>query len=105
MPVFTQNRFQTREQPEAKFADLTANPLPVLDKILTEMENYFPTSLTIQYNSVAYINTSNTLRLFTEGEVYDVTNADLTTWSLNYDVITYQIGQGMFKDYYKGQEY
>jgi len=69
------------------------------------MENYYPTSYMIQYNSVAYINTSNTLRLFTEGEAYDVTNADLTNWQLNYDVITYQIGQGIFKIFYKGIEY
>ncbi len=72
---------------------------------ITEMENYYPTSITIQYNSLAYVNTSNTLRLFTEGEAYDVTNAELTNWSLNYDVITYQIGQGIFKIFYKGNEY
>jgi hypothetical protein len=72
---------------------------------ITEMENYFPNNLVLQYNSVAYINTANTLRLFSDGEVYDVTNADLTNWSLNYDVITYQIGQGIFKVFYKGNEY
>ena len=72
---------------------------------VTEMENYYPSNITIQYNSVAYINTANTLRLFTEGEAYDVTNADLSNWQLNYDVITYQIGQGIFKVFYKGNEY
>lgn len=72
---------------------------------ITDMENYYPTDLKIQYNSVAYINTNNTLRMFSEGEVYDVTNADLTHWELNYDVLMYQIGQGIFKVYYKGQEY
>ncbi len=51
------------------------------------------------------MNTSNTLRLFTEGEAYDVTNAELSNWQLNYDVITYQIGQGIFKVFYKGNEY
>ena len=71
----------------------------------TDMENYYPENVLIQYNSLAYINTNNTLRLFTEGEVYDVTNADLTNWQLNYDVINYQIGQGIFKVYYKGTEY
>ncbi len=73
---------------------------------ITDMENYYPaTGLMIQYNSLAYVNTSNTLRLFSEGEVYDVTNADLTNWQLNYDVITYQIGQGIFKVFYKGTDY
>ncbi|MBC7552346.1 MAG: hypothetical protein H7257_00045 [Taibaiella sp.] len=71
----------------------------------TDMENYYPTDMVIQYNSLAYINTNNTLRLFTEGEVYDVTNADLTKWHLTYDVINYQIGQGIFKVFYKGTEY
>ncbi len=72
---------------------------------VTDMESYYPDGVIIQYNSLAYINSSNTLRLFTEGEVYDVTNADLSNWQLNYDVITYQIGQGIFKVYYKGQDY
>jgi len=72
---------------------------------ITEMENYYPTNITIQYNSLAYVNNSGTLRLFTEGEAYDVTNAELANWSLNYDVITYQIGQGIFKVFYKGNEY
>jgi len=72
---------------------------------ITELENYYPNSMTIQYNSLAYINASNTLRVFTEGEVYDVTNSDLTSWQLNYDVISYQIGQGIFKVFYKGTEY
>ncbi len=71
----------------------------------TDMENYYPNNLTIQYNSVAYINTANTLRLFSDGETYDVTNADLTSWALNYDVVTYQIGQAIFKVFYKGTEY
>lgn len=72
---------------------------------VTEMENYYPNKMVIQYNSLAYISTDNTLRLFTAGEVYDVTNAELSNWQLNYDVITYQIGQGIFKVYYKGTEY
>ena len=72
---------------------------------ITEVDNYLPSPITVQYNSLAYINQSGTLRLFTEGEVYDVTNADLTAWQLNYDVIQYQIGQGIFRVYYKGQEY
>jgi hypothetical protein len=59
----------------------------------------------IQYNSLAYVNFGNTLRLFSEGEIYDVTNAELTNWQLNYDVLQYQMGQNMFKVFYKGTEY
>jgi hypothetical protein len=72
---------------------------------ITTMENYYPADLVIQYNSLAYVNTARTLRLFSEGEVYDVTNAELSNWQLNYDVIMYQIGQGIFRVYYKGTEY
>jgi hypothetical protein len=72
---------------------------------ITDMENYYPTDVLMQYNSLAYINTNNTLRLFSEGEVYDVTTAELTNWELNYDILNYQIGQGIFKVFYKGQEY
>ncbi len=73
--------------------------------VTTEMENYYPSNITIQYNSLAYVNTSGTLRLFSEGEAFDVTNAELSNWSLNYDVINYQIGQGIFKVFYRGNEY
>lgn len=73
--------------------------------LFTEMENYYPSNITIQYNSLAYVNTSGALRLFSEGEAFDVTNAELSNWSLNYDVINYQIGQGIFKVFYRGNEY
>ena len=72
---------------------------------VTELDNYLPSNYTIQYNSLAYVNQANELKLFSEGEVYEVTNADLTAWQLNYDVVMYQIGQGVFKIYYKGTEY
>ena len=72
---------------------------------ITELETYLPGMYVAQYNSLAYLNAANELKLFTEGEVYEVTNAELTNWQLNYDVITYQIGQGIFKVYYKGNEY
>ena len=72
---------------------------------ITEMENYYPTSIFIQYNSLAYVNSANVLKLFSEGEVYDVTNADVQSWELDYDVVRYQIGQNMFRIFYKGTEY
>jgi hypothetical protein len=45
------------------------------------------------------------LRLFTEGETYDVTNAETEAWELTYDVLKYQIGRNMFRINYKGVEY
>lgn len=39
-PIYEQRRYQTRSQPEAPFAELANNPVPVLDRILTAMEGY-----------------------------------------------------------------
>lgn len=39
-PIYEQRRYQTRSQPEAPFAELASNPVPVLDRILTAMERY-----------------------------------------------------------------
>lgn len=69
------------------------------------VDNYYPTNMVIQYNSLAYVNPGNTLKMFSAGEVYEITNAELTNWSLNYDVIQYQMGQNMFRIFYKGEEY
>lgn len=71
----------------------------------TTLESYYPENFIAQYNSIAYINRANVLRLFTEGDVYDVTNAELENWELTYDVIKYQIGKNIFKIFYKGEEY
>jgi len=73
--------------------------------VVTDLDNYYPGTMRVQYNSVAYLNQSNELRLFSDGEIYEVTNADLTKWQLSYDVILYQIGEGIFRVYYKGNEY
>lgn len=72
---------------------------------ITTLENYLPNNFRAQYNSLAYVSNTNVLRMFSEGEVYDVTSADVDNWELDYDVMKYQIGQGMFKVYYKGTEY
>ncbi len=79
---------------------------------ITTLESYYPDNYIVQYNSVAYINRSNVLRLFTDGEVYDVTSvfnmgdADAgNNWKLNYDVLQYRVGLNMFRVFYKGMEY
>jgi len=72
---------------------------------ISVLEPYYPDKFTMQYNSIAYVNRANTLRLFTEGELYDVTTAEMESWELNYDVLKYQIGNNMFRINYKGREY
>jgi len=39
-PIYEQNRYQTRSEPKALFAELANDPIPVLDRILKAMEDY-----------------------------------------------------------------
>ncbi len=79
---------------------------------ITTLETYYPGSFQVQYNSIAYINRINVLRLFTGGELYDVTTlfnnqdpgAD-DNWQLTYDVLRYRVGKNFYKIFYKGEEY
>ena len=73
--------------------------------VVTTLESYFPENINVQYNSLAYVNRGNILRLFTEGEVYDVTTASVDHWQLNYDVLQYRMGRNLFRIFYKGMEY
>ena len=79
---------------------------------IISLENYYPDNYVVQYNSVAYVNRANVLRLFTEGDVYDVStmfsNGDASSsdsWELSYDVLKYRVGLNLYKIYYKGNEY
>lgn len=56
-----------------------------------------------QYNSLVYTNTAGMIRMFSDGEVYDVTNAQVAEWRLDYDVLQYRFGQNMYKIFYKGK--
>lgn len=76
------------------------------------LENYYPGNYVVQYNSVAYVNRSSVLRLFTDGEIYDVStmfsSGEQSTdesWQLSYDVLKYRVGLNLFKVFYKGEEY
>jgi hypothetical protein len=71
------------------------------------VDNFFPSSITSGYNSTAYINRANTLRLFSAGKFYEVTNMvkSLEDIRLDYDVLQYQIGRNMFRFFIDGKEY
>ncbi len=76
------------------------------------LESYYPDNYVVQYNSIAYVNRANVLRLMSEGEVYDVStifsNGDASTsegWQLTYDVLRYKVGANLFRIFYKGNEY
>ena len=76
------------------------------------LENYVPENYVVQYNSIAYVNRAGVLRLFSKGEVYDVTTLMSSTdqsgapsWELNYDVLKYNVGLKMYHVFYNGSEY
>lgn len=69
------------------------------------LESYYPDEYVVAYNSVAYVNRANVLRQFCEGDIFDVTNAGISQWRLDYDVIQYRFGQNLYKVFYKGRTY
>jgi hypothetical protein len=71
-----------------------------------EVDNFWPSSLLQNYHSMAYINRGNTLRLFSNGNMYDVTTMvnKLDNAKLNYDVLQYQLGANMFRTFVNGKD-
>ena len=76
------------------------------------LESYYPDNYTVQYNSLAYVNRAGALRLFTAGEVWDVTTlfagsetAQDNNWFLAYDVLQYRVGLNLFRVFHAGEEY
>lgn len=69
------------------------------------LETYVPEGITAKYNSVAYITRGRMIKVFTEGRTYDVINADVPYWRLDYDVIHYRFGANLNKVFYKGKTY
>ncbi len=78
------------------------------DGITTTLEPYMPEKYFVQYHSVAYFDRNNVLKLYNNGEVNEVSSAlqaGSSNWSLNYDVVMYQLGSNFYKFYYQGTEY
>jgi hypothetical protein len=71
------------------------------------IDNFFPEKYLISYNSFAYINKGNTLRMFENGEIHDVSTLinDLDNAQLDYDVLRYKIGVNMYRFHVDGKDY
>ncbi len=69
------------------------------------IDNYYPDKITINYNSLAYVNKSNVLRMFSKGKVYDITSMSLQDMRLDYDVLQYKVGLNAYKLFYNGEFY
>ncbi|HRP89060.1 MAG TPA: hypothetical protein PKX92_03380 [Edaphocola sp.] len=74
-------------------------------KIYT-LDAFYPNnSYKLSYNSLAYVSNNGMIRMFSDGNVYDVTNASVSEWRLDYDVLQYRFGSNMYKVFYKGKTY
>lgn len=71
----------------------------------TMVDNYYPDKILSGYNSLAYVNKANMLRMFSKGKVYDVTSMSLQDMRLDYDVLQYKVGFNAFKLFYDGEFY
>ncbi len=68
------------------------------------LDAYYPTKgFKASYNSLVYINAAGMIRMFSDGDVFDVTNASVAEWRLDYDVLQYRFGANMYKIFYKGK--
>lgn len=71
----------------------------------TVMENYYPEKFDLGYRSLAYVNKSNMLKMFSDGKVYEVSNTTLNDIRLDYDVLQYRVGFNSYKMFYNGVNY
>lgn len=70
------------------------------------LDNRFPNEFRAGYNSIAFLNSANELKVFTDGILYSVASGiSKSNWRLDYDVVQYQFGANMFKIFYKGRTY
>lgn len=90
------------------FQDASGYSKVFQDGITTTLEPYMPEKYIAQYNSVAYFDRNNVLKLYSNGVTNEVTSAlqpNQANWTLSYDVVMYQIGSNFYKFYYQGTEY
>ena len=73
----------------------------------SNIDNYYPTAFLCSYNSFAYIDKANVLKLFQSGKLSEVTSIPTTLEDvrLDYDVLQYKIGLNMYKFYVDGKDY
>lgn len=69
------------------------------------MDNFYPEKIKSGYNSAVYVNKANMLRMFSKGQVYDITPMTISEIRLDYDVLQYKIGFNAFKMFYDGKYY
>ncbi|MBK8144831.1 MAG: hypothetical protein IPK62_07425 [Bacteroidetes bacterium] len=71
----------------------------------TVIDNYYPEKIKAGYNSLVYTNKANMVRMFSKGQMYDITTMTLLDLRLDYDVLQYKVGFNAFKIFYEGNHY
>lgn len=68
------------------------------------IDTYYPEKMSISYNSLVYVDRTRALRMFYDGEIYDVGSGS-DEWQLQYDVLRYAAVPGVYRVFWKGQDY
>lgn len=71
---------------------------------LYTLDNHFPEKMSLSYNSLVYVSQTNTLRMFYDGEIYDVSSGS-DEWQLQYDVLRYATVPNVYRVFWKGEDY
>ncbi len=71
----------------------------------TMVDNYYPDKFLLGYNSMAYVNKANVLRMFSKGKINDVTTMNVLDMRLDYDVLQFKVGFNAFRFFYNGEYY
>jgi hypothetical protein len=73
----------------------------------TTVDNYYANAFLAHYNSFAYINKANILRVYTDGDFKDASTMvrNMEDVQLDFDVVRYKIGLNMYKFHVNGQEF
>jgi hypothetical protein len=74
---------------------------------LYDVDNFYPSAYLSSYKSMAYLNKANVLRVFTDGQISDVSTivSSLENTRLDYDVLQYKIGANMFRFFADGKDH
>jgi len=71
----------------------------------TKLESYKPDIYQLDFNSIAYIDRFNKIRLFSDGEVKDVSNSIVNTFQLTRNVLMYSTDLESMHFYCNGKNY
>ena len=69
------------------------------------LENFIPEQIKYGYNTLAYLNERNHLRVFRHGKVETISYEPVNSFEVYWDVVWFNVGVNSNKVYYKGRVY